>query len=57
MRSAALIQLGTAVPPAVLAGLLNLHPDTAVRWTAMAGGDWTSYAAHRIGSTPTEEVH
>ena len=47
MRRTALLQLGAAVPPAVLAQTLNLHPNTAVRWAKAAGGDWTSYAANR----------
>ena len=47
VRSQALVQLGAAVPAKVLADLLNLHPNTAVRWIKVAGGDWTAYAAGR----------
>ncbi len=44
-RRAALIDLATQLPAAVLADLVNLHPTTAVKWTHQAGGDWTRYAA------------
>jgi hypothetical protein len=49
-RNAALLQLGAEVPAAVLADLLGLHPNTAVRWVDLAGGDWTRYAAERTRS-------
>ncbi len=35
------------MPAKVLADLLNLHPNTVVRWVKVAGGDWTNYAAIR----------
>ena len=38
------------VPPAMLAGILGIHPTTAVKWTRLAGGNWTSYAADRTSS-------
>jgi hypothetical protein len=44
-RRAALMQLAAQLPAAVLAELLGLHPNTAVRWVSQAGGDWTRYAA------------
>lgn len=44
-RRAALIDLATQLPAAVLADLVNLHPTTAVKWTHQAGADWTRYAA------------
>jgi hypothetical protein len=44
-RRAALIDLASQLPAAVLADLLNLNPGTAVRWMHQAGGDWTRYAA------------
>jgi len=50
MRQAALIQLATEIPPAMLAGILGIHPTTAVKWTRLAGGNWTSYAATRTSS-------
>jgi hypothetical protein len=47
MRQAALVQLAAEIPPALLAGILGIHPTTAVKWTKLAGGDWTRYAAAR----------
>jgi hypothetical protein len=47
-RHAALVRLGAQLPAKVLADLLNIHINTAVRWTKTAGGDWTNYAADRI---------
>jgi hypothetical protein len=44
-RRAALMDLASHLPAAVLAELLHLHPTTAVHWVAAAGGDWNSYAA------------
>lgn len=44
-RRATLLQLAAEVPAAVLAELLNLTPGTATRWTRVAGGDWSRYAA------------
>jgi hypothetical protein len=44
-RRAALADLAAQLPAAVLADLLNLHPNTAVRWTQHAGGTWNTYAA------------
>jgi hypothetical protein len=51
MRHAALIQLAAEIPPAMLAGILGIHPTTAVKWTKLAGGDWTRYAAGRQSQT------
>ena len=44
MRHTALIQLASEIPPGMLAGILGIHPTTAVKWTRLAGGDWTGYA-------------
>ncbi|EQD56695.1 hypothetical protein B2A_05134 [mine drainage metagenome] len=44
-RRAALMNLASQLPAAVLAELLHLHPTTAVHWVSLAGGDWNSYAA------------
>ena len=44
-RRAALMHLASQLPAAVLAETLHLHPTTAVKWTSIAGGDWSSYAA------------
>jgi hypothetical protein len=43
MRHAALLQLAAEIPPGLLAGILGIHPTTAVKWTKLAGGDWTGY--------------
>ena len=47
-RRAALTHLAARLPAAVLADLLGIHPNTAVRWVRAAGGDWTSYAAQLV---------
>lgn len=44
-RRAALMHLASQLPAAVLAEILHLHPTTAVKWVATAGGDWNNYAA------------
>lgn len=49
-RTDALIHFGASLPAKVLADLLNLHPNTAVRWVKAAGGDWANYAATRLRS-------
>lgn len=46
-RNAALIGLAADLPAQVLADLLDLHPTTAVRWTARARRDWITYLAAR----------
>jgi hypothetical protein len=42
---AAMLQLATTVPAAVLADLLGIHTITATDWARAAGGDWSNYAA------------
>jgi hypothetical protein len=44
-RSAALFQLATQLPAALLARLLGIHVSVAVAWQRASGGDWTGYAA------------
>jgi hypothetical protein len=44
-RSAALVQLATELPAALLARLLGIHVSVAVAWQHASAGDWTSYAA------------
>lgn len=44
-RNTALLQLAAEVPAAVLADLLGLNPNTAIKWVQLAGGNWTRYAA------------
>jgi hypothetical protein len=45
-RRSALTYLGARLPAAVIARLLNLTPNAAVRWVGATGADWTTYAAH-----------
>ncbi len=47
-RSTALARLAAQLPARVLADLLNIHINTAVRWIDTAGGNWTRYTADRI---------
>jgi hypothetical protein len=44
-RSAALFQLATDLPAAVLARMLGIHITVAVAWQRAAAGDWSAYAA------------
>ena len=44
-RSAALFQLATDLPAAVLASMLGIHISVAVAWQRASAGDWTAYAA------------
>jgi hypothetical protein len=47
-RKSALIHLAAQLPAAVLADLLGISPGTAVRWVAVAGGDWSTYAGQLV---------
>jgi hypothetical protein len=51
-RSAALINLAADLPAAVLADLLGLHINTAVRWVKRARRDWASYLDARAQVPP-----
>jgi len=44
-RSAALFQLATDLPAALLAHMLGIHISVAVAWQRASAGDWTAYAA------------
>jgi hypothetical protein len=44
-RSAALFQLATELPAALLAHTLGIHITVAVAWQRASNGDWASYAA------------
>jgi hypothetical protein len=44
-RSAALFQLATDLPAAVLARMLGIHITVAVAWQRASAGDWSAYAA------------
>ena len=50
-RSATLINLAADLPAAVLADLLSMHINTAVRWVKRARRDWASYLAARAEAT------
>lgn len=47
-RNAALLQLGSRLPAAILADKFDIHRTTADRWVKTAGGDWARYAAERV---------
>lgn len=44
-RTGALALLAGQMPPALLADLLGISEPSATHWSALAGGDWASYAA------------
>ena len=44
-RSAALFQLATEIPAAILARTLGISTDVAVTWQRLSAGDWAAYAA------------
>jgi hypothetical protein len=44
-RSAALFQLSTELPAALLARMLGIHITVAVAWQRASAGDWATYAA------------
>jgi hypothetical protein len=44
-RSAAMFQLATELPAAVLARMLGIHITVAVAWQRASAGDWAAYAA------------
>lgn len=46
-RNGALLQLAGEVPPIVLADLLGISINNAVKWVGVASGDWSNYAADR----------
>ena len=46
-RNGALATLASDLPAAILADLLGLHINTAVRWVTYARKDWTDYLADR----------
>lgn len=54
-RNGALIALAAALaadlPAAILAGLLGMHVNTAVRWVTYARRDWAGYLAARAADT------
>jgi hypothetical protein len=52
-RNSALIALAAELPAPVLASLLGLHLNTAVRWTQYAQTDWAAYLAARADRPPS----
>lgn len=44
-RLAALTQLASEIPPAILANAIGINARTATQWVTNSGGDWTNYAA------------
>jgi len=50
-RNTALITLAADLPAPIVADLLGLQIDTAVRWTKYAKRDWHSYLAERKHQT------
>ena len=46
-RNGALAALASDLPAAILADLLGMHVNTAVRWVIHARKDWTDYLASR----------
>ncbi|WP_327092512.1 hypothetical protein OIE66_18280 [Nonomuraea sp. NBC_01738] len=53
-RNGALAALASDLPAEILADLLGLHLNTAVRWVTYARRDWTDYLASR--ATEQEQV-
>ena len=51
-RNGALIALAAELPAPVLASLLGLHRNTAIRWTQYAEADWAAYLAARSKTQP-----
>jgi len=49
-RNGALVALVADIPPPILADLLGLHVNTAVRWAGVARRDWTDYLAARAAA-------
>ncbi len=45
------VALAADLPAAILADLLGLHVNTAVRWVTYARRDWTGYLAARTAAS------
>jgi hypothetical protein len=54
-RPAALFQLATDLPAAVLARMLGIHISVAVQWQRASAGDWTAYAAE-VSRRPSRQT-
>ena len=46
-RNGALMALAADLPAAIIADLLGMHINTAIRWVRYAGRDWAAYLAAR----------
>jgi hypothetical protein len=46
-RNTTLISLAADLPAAVLADLVGMNPQTAVKWSRLGQSDWTSYLSSR----------
>lgn len=46
-RNTAIHHLAGSVPPAVIASILGIHPNTAQKWAEQAGANWLTYGPHR----------
>ncbi|WP_159050513.1 hypothetical protein [Streptomyces cellostaticus] len=58
-RNAALVALAGDLPAPVLASILGLHPNTAVRWSGFAKTSWADYlaaGAHDMRRHPSKNV-
>lgn len=53
-RNAALVALAGDLPAPVLASILGLHPNTAVRWAGFAKTSWADYLAARAADLRQE---
>jgi hypothetical protein len=56
-RNGALLQLAGEVPPIVLADLLGISINNAVKWVRISSGDWSNYAADRSQRPRTHSDH
>lgn len=55
-RNGALISLAADLPAPILADLLGLHINTAVRWVRRSKRDWTSYVETRADAVNRREA-
>jgi len=53
-RQAAVMTYAAELPSPVLADLLGLHINSAIRWASLAKRDWTHYIQTRHASAPTD---
>lgn len=54
-RNGALLQLAGEVPPVVLADLLGISINNAVKWVRAASGQWSSYVACRTTAAASSD--